>query len=139
MTKPLRNGTWDYTSALQTVVREMYRSLSINQNPDRDQDCLFMGQIAWEAAFAIKMQHGDSPHDAMFALLEDQESDEDLRGSLLKRWDQDVEDIEILDKELGDEGDDDDDINPYESWLTGLRERMQAKFSYTDNTERKSS
>lgn len=144
MTKPLRNGTWDYTSALQTVVREMYRSLSINQNPDRDEDCLFMGQIAWEATFAIKMKRGDDPHDAMFVLLEDQEPDEELRRSLLQRWDEDVEDIRILDDDL-DEGtsddDDDDDpkVNRYGPWLAELRQQMQAKFSYADETERKSS
>lgn len=127
---------WSYESAMQTLVREIFRGLSVNK--DRDEDCTFMAQIAWEATFAIKMKHGDSPHDAMFVLLDDQEPDEENRNSLMKQWDRDVEDIEILDAELGDD-EDNPDVNRFESWFTDLRQRLQDKLSYPEETERKSS
>ena len=135
MTKPLRYGTWNYDSALQTAVREVYRKLSVNK--DRDQDCLCMGQLFWEGTFAVKVKNGASLQEAMVVLLRDQESNEKHRQALLTQWKQDVEDIERF---FSNEQDDDDGSPKVrtESFLESLRQRLHDHVSY-DTTERKSS
>lgn len=132
MTKPL-----SYDTALERAIHAVYRGLSINQNPDRNQVCLFMGQIFWDSTIVMIMDEGASLDEAMSVLLDDQEKDEKHRQALQTQWEQDVADIERV---YGKEQDNDDETTEArtESFLESLRQRLHDHVSY-DTTERKSS